>query len=257
MFVDSHCHPYMLDLSDYGNDFDAWLSDTKASGVDALICVAVDMNTAKQSISIAEKYDNIFASVGSHPSEKAEDDLAIETIVALAKHPKVVAIGETGLDYYYNKDNLAVMRNRFRDHIRAAKLANKPLIIHTRDARKDTIEIMQAENADAVGGVMHCFTESMEMAEAAMALGFYISFSGIVTFKNAKELQAVATAVPLEKMLIETDAPYLAPVPYRGKQNESKYVRHVAEKIAELKQIDVETVAQVTAQNCRSLFGMV
>ena len=246
----------MLDLSGYDNNLDRFFNETKQAGVDALLCVAVDMPTAKKSIELAEKYNCVYASVGSHPSEKKEDDLSIAEIVALAAHKKVVAIGETGLDYYYNKDDLGVMQQRFRDHIQAAKQVKKPLIIHTRDAREDTIRIMQEERADVAGGVMHCFTETQAMADAAMALGFYISFSGIVTFKNAKELQAVAKAVPLEKMLIETDAPYLAPMPYRGKQNEPKYVKYVAEKIAELKQIDVEIVAKVTSENCQKLFGM-
>lgn len=256
MLIDSHCHPYMLDLTAYDNDMDRFLAETKQAGVGALLSVAVDMNTAKQSIAMAEKYAGVYASVGSHPSEKEEDDLSIETLVSLAKHPKVVAIGETGLDYFYNKTHLDVMQQRFRDHIRAAKQVQKPLIIHTRDAREDTIRIMQEEGADRVKGVMHCFTESFEMAQAAIDMGFYISFSGIVTFKNAKDLQAVAKAVPLERLLIETDAPYLAPVPYRGKQNEPKYVRYVAEQIAALKEIDVATVAKITTENCKQLFGM-
>lgn len=254
MFIDSHCHPYMLDLSSYDDDLNKFMQATQDSGVDALLCVAVDMETAQQSIALAKRYNFVYASVGSHPSEKKEDDLSIDTIVSLASDPVVLAIGETGLDYYYNSDHLDVMRQRFRDHIRAAKEVKKPLIIHTRDAREDTIRIMQEEEAHLVGGVMHCFTESQEMANAAIELGFYISFSGIVTFKNAKELQAVAQNVPLEKMLIETDAPYLTPVPFRGKQNEPKYVRHVAEKIAELKNVSVEEVAKVTTENFKKLF---
>ncbi|HLD84744.1 MAG TPA: TatD family hydrolase [Coxiellaceae bacterium] len=254
MFIDSHCHLYMLDLSMYDNNFDRFISETKASGVDAMLCVAVDMETAQKSLEIAEKYENIFCSVGSHPSEKEEDNLSLEVICALAKYPKVVAIGETGLDYYYNKDGLEVMRNRFRTHIQAALKTQKPLIIHTRDAREDTIKIMTEENARDIGGVMHCFTESLEMAKASLDLNFYISFSGIVTFKNAKELVEVAKYVPLEKILIETDSPYLAPVPFRGKQNEPKYVKHVAEKIAEIKNISIDIVAEKTSENFRQLF---
>ncbi len=256
MFIDSHCHPYMLDAYKNPDDFDLWMSDTKAAGVDAMLCVAVDMDTAKTCVAIAEKYNDVYASVGSHPSEKEEDDLSVETLVEFAKHPKIVAIGETGLDYYYNTEKLSVMRDRFRDHIRAAKIAKKPLIIHTRDAREDTLKIMVEENAAEVGGVMHCFTESLEMAKAALDLNFYISFSGIVTFKNAVELVAVAKAVPLEKILIETDSPYLAPVPFRGKTNEPKYVKYVAEKIAEIKGVSVETVAKQTSENFRRLFGI-
>lgn len=254
MFIDSHCHPYMLDLKNYDNDFDRFMLETKRSGVDAFLTVAVDMPSAESCIALAEKYDSVFASVGSHPSEKKEDDISIEKLMGLSEHPKVVAIGETGLDYYYNKEGWEVMRKRFETHIVAAKSLKKPLIIHTRDAREDTIDTMKKMGANEACGVMHCFTESLEMAEAAIDLGFYISFSGIVTFKNAKELQAVAQAIPLDRILIETDAPYLAPVPYRGKQNEPKYVKHVAEKIAELKGETLEKVAQVTAYNFSELF---
>lgn len=256
MFIDSHCHPYMLDAYKNSDDFDQWMKETAAAGVDAMLCVAVDMATAKQCVAMAEKYQSVFASVGSHPSEKAEDDLSVETLVDFAKHPKVIAIGETGLDYHYNTDGLEVMRRRFRDHIRAAHVAKKPLIIHTREAREDTIAIMQEEHADAVGGVMHCFTESLEMAKHSLDLNFYISFSGIVTFKSAHELVEVARYVPLEKMLIETDAPYLAPVPFRGKTNEPKYVKYVAEKIAEIKNTSVEEVARITSDNFKHLFSI-
>lgn len=254
MFIDSHCHPYMLEAYKNPDDFDRWMSDTKAAGVDAMLCVAVDMDTAKTCVAIAEKYNDVYASVGSHPSEKEEDDLSVETLVEFAKHPKIVAIGETGLDYYYNTEKLSVMRDRFRAHIRAAKIAKKPLIIHTRDARDDTIKIMIEENAAEVGGVMHCFTESLSMAKAALDLNFYISFSGIITFKNAVELVEVAKTISLEKILIETDSPYLAPVPFRGKTNEPQYVKYVAEKIAEIKNISVETVARQTSENFKKLF---
>ena len=254
MFIDSHCHPYMLDVYKNETDFDHWMSDTKSAGVDAKLCVAVDMETAQKCLKIAEKYDHLYSSVGSHPSEKEEDDLEIETLVEFAKHKKVVAIGETGLDYFYNSDKLDVMRKRFRDHIRAALLAKKPLIIHSRNAREDTLNIMREEHADQIGGVMHCFTDTLEMAVAAVDLNFYISFSGIITFKNAKELVEVAKHIPLEKILIETDSPYLAPVPFRGKTNEPKYVKYVAEKIAEIKNISIATVAKQTSENFRKLF---
>ncbi|EKD78066.1 MAG: hypothetical protein ACD_42C00056G0005 [uncultured bacterium] len=254
MFIDSHCHPYMLDVYKDQTVFDCWMNDTKAAGVDAMLCVAIDMDSAQTCLTIAEKYDCVYSSVGSHPSEKEEDDLSVETLVEFAKNKKVVAIGETGLDYYYHSDKLEVMRRRFRDHIRAAIQAKKPLIIHTRNARDDTVNIMREENAQVVGGVMHCFTESVEMAKAALDLNFYISFSGIITFKNALELVEVVKQVPLEKMLIETDSPYLAPVPFRGKTNEPKYIKYVAEKIAEIKNISVETVADITSQNFKKLF---
>jgi TatD DNase family protein len=254
MLIDSHCHPYMLDVYKNPGEFNRWMSDTKVAGVDAMLCVAVDMDTARICLDIADQYESVYASVGSHPSEKEEDDLSVETLVSVAAHPKIVAIGETGLDYYYNSDKLDVMRNRFRDHIRAAKMVKKPLIIHTRDAREDTIHIMQEEGASEVGGVMHCFTESLEMAKAALDLNFYISFSGIITFKNAVELVEVARVVPLEKILIETDSPYLAPVPFRGKTNEPKYVKYVAEKIAEIKGLSFEVVAKQTSENFKALF---
>jgi len=254
MLIDSHCHPYLLDLSHYDHQFDRFYRETKQAGVDLMLCVACNMKTAKQSIALAEQYDSIFASVGSHPSESSENNLSLETIVDLAKHPKVIAIGETGLDYFYNHDHLDIMRERFRTHIRAAHIVKKPLIIHSRDARVDTIQILREEKADRIRGVMHCFTESLAMAQQAMALNFYISFSGIITFKNAAALAEVCKQIPLEKMLIETDSPYLAPMPFRGKQNEPKYVKHVAEKISALKNVPVETVAQTTSQNFRTLF---
>ena len=219
-----------------------------------MLCVAVDMTTAARCIELAEKYDCIYASVGSHPSEKKEDDLTVDQIVQLAKHPKVIAIGETGLDYHYNTTHLDVMRDRFREHIRAARISKKPLIVHSRAAQKDTITIMREEGAHLVRGVMHCFTESIEMALQAVELNFYISFSGILTFKNATDLVGVAKVVPLDKILIETDAPYLAPVPFRGKQNEPKYVKYVAEKIAEIKGLSFDEVASATSENFNALF---
>lgn len=254
MFIDSHCHPYMLDVYHDEKQFSDWMQQTRSAGVDAMLCVAVDMESAKTCLKIAEKYDSVYASVGSHPSEKEEDDLTVDEIVAFAQHTKIVAIGETGLDYHYNSEKLSVMRDRFRDHIRAAHIAKKPLIIHTREAREDTIMIMKEEKANDVSGVMHCFTENKAMAKASLDLNFYISFSGIVTFKNAVELMEVAKYVPLDRILIETDSPYLAPVPFRGKTNEPKYVKYVAEKIAELKNCSVELIAEKTSDNFRKLF---
>ena len=256
MFIDSHCHPYLLDVYKDSEQFAQWMQQTQATGVDRLLCVAVDMDSAIKCVLMAEQYDHVYASVGSHPSEKEENDLSIDAIVQFAKHPKVIAIGETGLDYYYNSDQLDVMRLRFANHIRAAKIAKKPLIIHTRDASVDTLKIMRDEDAQSVGGVMHCFTESQDVALAALELNFYISFSGIITFKNAQDIVNVAKVIPLEKILIETDAPYLAPVPFRGKINEPKYVRYVAQKIAEIKNLSLETVAHQTSENFRALFGV-
>lgn len=207
---------------------------------------------------LAEKYTNVYASVGVHPDYEETPEPTVEELVRLADHPKIVAIGETGLDYYRLEGDLEWQRERFRTHIRASRATGKPLIIHTRSASEDTIRIMREEGAGpdfgGAGGVMHCFTESLEVAEAAMAMGFYISFSGIVTFKSARELQAVARAVPLERMLIETDSPYLAPVPQRGKMNEPGFVCHVAEFLAKLKEIPLEQVARQTTDNFFNLF---
>jgi TatD DNase family protein len=205
-------------------------------------------------LALSEKYPNLFASVGVHPDyENLEEPQSIQ-LATLACHPRVVAIGETGLDYFRLKGDLEWQRERFRQHIRAARLCNKPLIIHTREAAEDTLRIMEEEGADTVGGVMHCFTESWEVAQRAMALNFYISFSGIVTFKKATGLKDIATRVPLERMLIETDSPYLAPVPHRGKTNQPAFVKHVAEEIATLRGISLDQVAEATTNNFFKLF---
>jgi TatD DNase family protein len=223
--------------------------------------VSVDLPDFPQVLALAEQYHHIYASVGVHPDYEDTLEPSVEQLVALADHPKIIAIGETGLDYYRLEGDLEWQRERFRTHIRASRITRKPLIIHTRAASEDTIRIMQEEGAGTdkggVAGVMHCFTESLEVAEAALAMGFYISFSGIVTFKSAKDLQAVARAVPLERTLIETDSPYLAPVPFRGRMNEPGFVRHVAEYIATLKDVPLPQVAQQTTDNFFNLFNLV
>ncbi len=221
------------------------------------LCVSVKLETFARVLALAEAYPHLYASVGVHPDNNDCEEPDVDRLLALAAHPRVVAIGETGLDYYWHKDKPEWQRERFRTHIRAARACNKPLIIHTRDSAEDTLRLMREEGADAPGGVMHCFTESREVAEAALDLGFYISFSGIVTFKNAKALKEVARYVPLERMLIETDAPYLAPVPHRGKQNEPGFVKHVAEHIAELRDVPVDTIARQTTDNFMNLFKIV
>lgn len=220
------------------------------------LCASVSLDTLPRVIALAQDYENLFASVGIHPEYKEAHEATAEQLVELARQRKVVAIGETGLDYYWHKGELEWQRQRFRRHIRAARACGKPLIIHMRDAAKDTLSIMAEEGAGEVGGVMHCFTESRAVADQALALGFHISFSGIVTFKNARALKEVAQAVPLERVLIETDAPYLAPVPFRGKTNEPGYVRHVAEEIARLRGIEVEAVAEATSGNFFRLFSI-
>lgn len=226
----------------------------RANQVSNALCVSVDLEKFPQILSLAEQHDNIYASVGVHPDYELEAEPTQSELVRLAQHPRVVAIGETGLDYFRLQGDLEWQRNRFRTHIRAAVECNKPLIIHTRSAAADTLRLMQEEGAASVGGVMHCFTESLEVALAAIEQNFYISFSGIVTFKKALDLKEVASRIPLERMLIETDSPYLAPVPFRGKLNQPGYVKHVAEEIAKLRGISVEEVGETTSANFRKLF---
>lgn len=253
MLIDSHCHLDRINLDQYNGDFNAMLLNAKEAGVSHMLCVSVDKKSISKVHEIATKYTNIYASVGIHPDENSIDNPSFDELVLWAKKDKIIAIGETGLDYFHEGDP-EEQRERFRMHIEVAKTVNKPLIIHTRDAREDTIRIMKEAQAEKIGGVMHCFTEDLAMAEKAMALGFYISFSGIVTFKNAIQLQEVAKNIPLNRILIETDAPYLTPHPYRGKPNEPSYVRFVAEKIAALRGISFETVAEQTTKNFFQLF---
>jgi len=252
MLIDSHCH---LDFPELSGQMDEVMSRMRDSGVSHALCVAVCMEDFPRVLCIAERHANIYASVGVHPDYE-NLEITEEEIIAAANGEKVIAIGETGLDYYRLKGDLEWQRERFRVHIRAAKQCGKPLIIHTRAAAADTLRIMREEGADAVGGVMHCFTESWETAEAALELGFHISFSGIVTFKNARELKEVAQKVPLERMLIETDAPYLAPVPFRGKINQPAYVLYVAEEIARLRGVGLARVAGATTHNFFRLFNL-
>ena len=251
MLVDSHCH---LDFPDLAVNIDELLANMRENDVGHALCVSVNLQDLPRVLALSEKYPNLFASVGVHPDyENLEEPQSIQ-LATLACHPRVVAIGETGLDYFRLKGDLEWQRERFRQHIRAARLCNKPLIIHTREAAEDTLRIMEEEGADTVGGVMHCFTESWEVAQKAMALNFYISFSGIVTFKKAVGLKDIATRVPLERMLIETDSPYLAPVPHRGKTNQPAFVKHVAEEIATLRGISLDQVAEATTRNFFKLF---
>ncbi|MBZ0105093.1 MAG: TatD family hydrolase [Sulfuricella denitrificans] len=251
MFVDSHCHINFPGLAERLPDV---LDAMACNQVTHALCVSVELSAFPQIRELAERYPNILASVGVHPDHEDCGEPDVEQLVALASHSKVVAVGETGLDYFRLTGDLEWQRERFRTHIRAAVQSGKPLIIHTRAAAEDTLRIMREEGAERVGGVMHCFTESRDVAERAMALNFYISFSGIVTFKKALELKEVAKHVPLERMLIETDSPYLAPVPYRGKTNEPAYVRHVAEEIARLRGVSLEEVGAATTRNFFELF---
>lgn len=251
MFIDSHCHINFPGLAERLPDL---LQAMARNQVSHALCVSVDLLAFPQILELAEQHPNIFASVGVHPDHEDCVEPDVAQLAALASHPKVIAVGETGLDYFRLTGDLEWQRERFRTHIRAAIATCKPLIIHTRAAAEDTLRVMREEGAERVGGVMHCFTENLAVAEEAMALNFYISFSGIVTFKKALELKEVAKHVPLERMLIETDAPYLAPVPYRGKTNEPAYVRHVAEEIAHLRGISLEEVGEATSRNFFELF---
>jgi TatD DNase family protein len=256
MFVDSHCHINFPELAERLPDI---LATMQANQVSDALCVSVTLPEFPQVLALAEAYPNIYASVGVHPDYEDTPEPSTEQLVELATHPRIVAIGETGLDYFRMKGDLEWQRERFRVHIRASRACGKPLIIHTRNASEDTLRILHEEKAGTdqggVAGVMHCFTESLDVAKAAIAMGFYISFSGIVTFKNAKELQEVARHVPLERMLIETDSPYLAPVPMRGKTNEPGFVKHVAEYLADLKGVSVDELARITSANFHTLFA--
>lgn len=251
MFVDSHCH---LDFPDFAPRMDEVFRHMAAANVGQALCVGVNLEKLPQVLAVAEAHDNVFASVGVHPDYEEVEEPTVDRLVKLAAHPKVVAIGETGLDYFRVQGQPEWQKQRFRTHIRAARETGKPLIVHTREAAADTLSILREENAREAGGVMHCFTENWEVAQAALDLGFYISFSGIVTFRNAGPLREVACKVPLDRLLVETDAPYLAPVPHRGKTNEPAYVRHVAEEIARQRNLPLETVEAATTDNFQRLF---
>ena len=251
MLVDSHCH---INFPELAGDLEGVVARMRAAGVTHALCVSVSLETFPEVLAIAERFPNIYASVGVHPDHHGGGEPTVDQLAELAAHPRVVAIGETGLDYYRETGDLAWQRQRFRTHIQAARRCGKPLIIHTRQAAEDTLDILKSEGAREVGGVMHCFTESLSVAERAMAMNFCISFSGIVTFKNSRALQEVARTVPLEHTLIETDSPYLAPTPHRGKTNEPAYVRHVAEQISRIKQLDFADVAEATSANFFSVF---
>ncbi|AWW47957.1 DNAase [Polynucleobacter paneuropaeus] len=250
MFIDSHCH---LDFPEFQSRLPEVLSNMEKANVQHALCVSVDLPDFPKVLKLAEDHTHLYASVGVHPDYEDTPEPSFEFLVETAKHPKIVAIGETGLDYYRMGDrsyeSMEWQRKRFRTHIRAAIASQRPLIIHTRSASADTLRILQEEGASKIGGVMHCFTESLEVAQAAMEMGFFISFSGIVTFKSAKDLQETCRQVPLDKLLIETDSPYLAPVPYRGKTNEPAWVAQVGEFVADLKGVSIERLAKQTYDN--------
>lgn len=252
MLVDSHCH---LDFPDLVARLPELLANMQDNGVGAAACIGVSLEDLPQILALAEAHDNLYATVGVHPEYLDTEEPDVDRLVSLASHPKVIAIGETGLDYYWQKDKPEWQRQRFRTHIRAARACGKPLVVHTRDSAGDTLRQLAEEGAGAVGGVMHCFTENWDVARQALDLGFHISLSGIVTFKNAVAVKDVARRVPLDRLLVETDSPYLAPVPYRGKTNQPAYVRYVAEEIATLRGDSVDNIARATTDNFFRLFA--
>lgn len=254
LLVDSHCHLDRLDLRPYDGQLSGALQHALRMGVGHMLCVSIDLESYPGIYTLAQQYPNVSLSVGIHPNEAGGHDPSTEELEQLARDPLVVAIGETGLDYFRSRGNLDWQRTRFRRHIAAAKRVGKPLIVHSREAIEDVLQILAGEGAAEVGGVMHCFVEDWEIAQRAIELNFYISFSGIVTFDKALVLKDVARRVPLTRMLVETDSPYLAPAPHRGKSNEPAYVRHVAEHIASLRSISYEEVAQATTENFFTLF---
>jgi TatD DNase family protein len=263
MFVDSHCHLTFPELAERLPEIRAAMS---AAQVDRALCICTTLEEFDAVHALANRYDNFWASVGVHPDNEAVTEPSEDDLVRLSALPRVVAIGETGLDYYQMDErkggrtvaDLGWQRQRFRTHIRAARRVGKPLVIHTRAASADTVAILKEEGEDgsggAAGGVFHCFTETAEVARAALDLGFYISFSGILTFKSAQDLRDVAAFVPLDRLLIETDSPYLAPVPYRGKTNNPSYVPYVARQLAHLRDLPLEQIAEVTSRNFERLF---
>lgn len=253
MFIDSHCHLDRLDLSEFDNNLDNVIEAARAQQVNEILCVSVTLKEFANMAKITEKYSHVSLTCGAHPLNQ-EDEISEAQLHDLATHSRVIAIGETGLDYFYAPETQEIQRDSFRKHVRVARKLNKPLIIHTRAAQEDTLAILREEQADEVGGILHCFTESWKMAEQAIALGFYISFSGIVTFKNAAELREVAKKIPDDKFLIETDSPYLAPVPHRGKQNQPAFVTEVAKHLASIRGQSVEEIAKLSTDNYKRLF---
>jgi len=255
MLIDSHCHLDRIDLEPYQNDFGCFMQDVQNSQIEHLLCIAIDLETYPAMLDLVADYAQISVSVGVHPNVQEGKEPSAEELIALGQDGKVIAIGETGLDYLRSTGDLQWQHQRFRNHIHAAKALNKPLIIHTREAKQDTLRILVEEGADAVGGIIHCFTEDWEFAQKALDMNFYISFSGIVTFNNAKDIKDVAKKVPLDRFLVETDSPYLAPAPFRGRPNYPTYVRYVAEHIAELRGYPVSTIAEKSTENFYTLFN--
>ena len=256
MLVDSHCHLDCIDLTDFDNNFDTLIQQTLEAGVEHMLCVSINLQKYPQMLEKVRPYPTISVSAGMHPMADETDDFSVEYLTELASDKKVVAIGETGLDYYYHKGDPHWQQQRFRAHIQVANQLDKPVIVHTRDAGDDTLDILRQENAGRCGGVIHCFTETQAFADQAIEMGLMISISGIVTFRNAEALRDIARSIPDDHLLIETDAPYLAPMPHRGKQNQPAYVRHVAETLAAVRNTTVEHIAEISRNNFYRLFNL-
>jgi TatD DNase family protein len=254
MFIDSHCHLDRLDLKPYQNDFSCLMEHVHAQKIEHLLCIAIDLEAYPAMRQLVADYDDISVTVGVHPNEHEGQEPTVEELIALGQDEKVIGIGETGLDYFRNEGDLTWQHARFRNHIHAAKALKKPLIIHTREAKHDALDILREENAGEVGGIIHCFTEDWEFAKLALDLNFYISFSGIVTFNSAKMIQEVAKKMPANRLLIETDSPYLSPVPHRGRPNYPHYVTHVAQHVANLRGISLNSIAELSTRNFYTLF---
>ncbi|HET19293.1 MAG TPA: TatD family deoxyribonuclease [Chromatiales bacterium] len=256
MLADSHCHLDRIDLAPWGGEFDRFMADTRAGGLGLMVCVGIDLDSYPAMRSLVDPYAEVMVSVGVHPNEEPDCTPGVERLVELGQEPRVVAIGETGLDYFRTEPGAPWQHERFRIHIEAARQLGKPLIIHTREAREDTLRVLEENHARDAGGVMHCFVEDWATARRALDIGFYISFSGVLTYRSAEELREVAKKVPEDRLLIETDSPYLAPVPHRGKPNVPQYVRHVADTLAGLRGWSLEETAERTYENARRLFKL-
>lgn len=256
MLIDSHCHLDRLDLTPFNGQFSDFMAEVKQENIEKLVCISITLEAFPTMCKLVADHESIFVTVGVHPTEQEGKEPSIEILTEYGQQDRVIGIGETGLDYFRCEGDMTWQQERFRTHIRTAKQLKKPLIVHTRNAKEDTLRILKEESADEVGGVLHCFTEDWDMAKAALDLNFYISFSGIVTFKNAQQVHEVAKKIPDDRFLIETDAPYLAPVPYRGKPNYPLYLKHVADRMVELKGLTVNKIADLSTQNFYELFPL-
>jgi len=256
VYFDSHCHLDRIDLGEHNNSFTQLLENIRSDRVSRMVCIGVNLESFDEMYAKIEPYQNIFCTAGVHPDYLQVEEPTVEGLCQMAKNEKVVAIGETGLDYMDRRDPVDWQRNRFSIHIEAAIQCNMPLVIHSRNARQDTLDLLREQNAEVVGGVLHCFTEDWDMAKQVIELGFYISISGIVTFHQADNVREMAKMIPADRLLIETDAPWLSPVPFRGKTNHPGRVRFVAEKLAEIRGESLESIAQTTYENANRLFNI-